>query len=55
LSPVDETVDVTIRPDPEYKNALVHAADAFVDGGKPPRNVALDRGRDRRQPKFDRR
>jgi hypothetical protein len=54
-SPVDKTVDIAIGPDPEYENAPVHATDAFVDGGKASWHVALDRGGDGRQFKFDRR
>ena len=54
-SPVDKTVDVTIGPDPKHQNAPVHAADPFVDGGEPFWNVALDRGSDGRQSKFNRR
>jgi hypothetical protein len=54
-TPVDKTVDVTIGPDPKHQNAPIHAADAFVDCGEPPWDVALDRGGDGRQSKFNRR
>jgi hypothetical protein len=43
-SPVDETVDVAIGLDPEYQHARFYAADAFVDGYKPPWNITFDRG-----------
>ena len=30
---IDKTVDIAIGFDPEHENALVHTADALVDGG----------------------
>jgi len=54
-TPVNKTVNVTIGPDPKHKHAPIYAADSFVDGGKPPWHVALDRGGDGRQSKFNRR
>src|SRR5579863_5009719 len=53
-SPVHESIHVAIGLDPEHQNPPIHAADAFVDGREPPRNVALNRGSYGRQSKFNR-
>src|ERR1700735_293212 len=49
---INKTGNIAVGPDPKHQNAPIHAANTFIDGCKPPRNVALDLRRARRTTAF---